>query len=451
MGSFVFLLLILFLLFVTVSITGHFRRARSILWFAGVVVVIWIVHRWPVNGPVILFRHIVIYMDKQTTIGRLVFHVDTAARMGMHLALVNALVGSIIILALPTLDETIPWWGIGLITTFLAVSVTSPWAWGWGVAIWAIGVLAVAYGGWPTLSRRAWTWLLLPLLSTLLLFMLLAEETLAITHVASWRVHLIALFLLGFSSLAPFHIGSVCLAEEGQPFGMMWGLWTHTVVFLVILSRVEGVPAYREALWTSAPFLKVMAYMTLIWAGLGGLSQQHVGRLTGYALIFNWALTLLLWLMYPNNLDVIRWTMAVRLIGIVSVSIGLISLLSGTQSAALSSIKGWARRRTWGVLLWTLGIATLAGLPFTAGGWLLWIMPPMKVHDASLWLMLLGSVGLLVGLGRALTVLWGPLETPLLPREEGVARWALWLLSMALIVSGLIPSFVLHLGKWLVG
>ncbi len=448
MEGFTFFFLFLTFLLFLVKATRWVSMLRAIVWLGGLVLLTWMIHTWPTSGSIILLQHTIVHMDQPLRIGRLVLHTDNVARAGIHLALAGAIIGSMASLVVPPLRETISWLAVGFITLFVAVSIISPWAWGWGVALWAIGALMVAYGGWPTSARLGWQWLLLPMLSAILLFALLAQETLDITP---WRVHIITLFLLGFSNLAPFHVGGVHLAEEGQPFGLLWGLWTHTVLFLIVLYRIESTSVYQESLWRATPFLETMAYLTLIWAGIGGLAHRHIGRLSGYALAFNWALSLLLWLTYPNNLDIIRWTMAVRLIGIVSVSVGLLSFLPGAPLAMLASIKGWARRRTWGVLLWTLGIATLAGLPFTAGGWLLWIMPSMEIRGASLWLMLLGSIGLLIGLGRALTVLWSTLDTPLLPREEGITRWGFWLLSMTIIILGLFPSLVLHLGRWLVG
>lgn len=450
MSAIAFWLIYLALLFVLVSLVKPFHKLSAWVWFVGLGLALLMMYEWPAGGVVLVFHHPV-QMERSLKLGRLLLQEDSVTRTGLHLLFTGMLIGSISALILPEWSPHLPWLALSLLSALVSISIQSPWAWGWGTGVWAAGSLVAAYGGWPNPGRSAWQWLLLPFIFAIALFALLVfEESLPSTH-GTWRLYLIALFLLGISNLAPLHIGGVNLVEEGHPMGAVWALWSHTVVFLISLQRVEISPAYQNALWQITPFLKLLASITLLWAGIGGMSHRHLGRLMGYAAAYNWAITLLLWLAYPNNPDVIQWTLAVRLVGLTGAAIGLLTLLQYEQETSLVAFTGWARRRTWGSVLWAIGVATLAGLPFTAGGWLLWTTPHTNSEGFYFWLILMGSMGLLIGLGRALVTLWGPLKNPLLPREEGMRRWILWSLNILMVLLGIMPQMVARLGKWLVG
>jgi len=137
-------------------------------------------------------------------------------------------------------------------------------------------------------------------------------------------------------------------------------------------------------------------------------------------------------------------------LGLFTMGLALALLTPPDGTRALDAVAGWARRRPWTGAAWTIGVATLGGVPFTAGGWLLWALRDIALgQDWSLSLALAGSLAVTVGLIRSVIALWGRLEDPLLPREAGWSKMMVVLISWGGIGLGLVPQWLARVTQWM--
>lgn len=403
----------------------------------------------PLTGPVlILGRHI--QLEAPLTWGRFTLHLDASAREAIRMMLILVGLWGVAATLIPGWGRGLEWMGLALLGAALAVTTTATWAWGWALAVWATTTLVLAFGGMPTRGRPVWPWFLPWTLPALGLFALLVWPDPNRATLEPWRVHLLALAFIVWSGLVPIHVGHIALTSRARPLGATWAWWTHTLILLTLAQRTGFSPGWDEALWRAAPVLQFLGIVSLFWAGLAALSARDMGRLTAHAALYNWALVFTMWGTMPRDDALIRWTLTTRFLALNAAGLGIAALLRDRDIQPPLVPSGWARRRPWSVALWALGIATMSGAPFTPGVWTQWMVHRLGGDLSALtWATLVGGLGVMGGLIRALVTLWGPLDDPFLVREEGLPRGILWAMTVGFVLLALSPRTLAALSTWL--
>lgn len=427
------------------GLLSRWPRVLALWWLAVVGFLVWALGHWPEDRLVLILNH-PLYMDEPLSIGRFILRLDMGAREAVRMMLVPLGLWAFIAVFVPDWGGGLAWVGLALLGGGMAAMTTAAWAMGWGAAVWAAAAVLPALGGHRARVHGVWQWMLPWLFSALLLFALLIWPDPNRAGGEVWRVQVLAVALMAWTGLVPFHVGQVNLTAGSRPMGSVWLWWSHAVLVLLFVRRLGFEPGMSTAVWRAAPVLQFVGVVTLLWAGGAAISTRDVGRLGAYAALYNWALVLSMWLALPRNEDLVRWTLVVRFVALVAVGVGLTALLRGDDERSFRALSGWARRRPWSVATWAVGVATLAGAPFTPGIWSQWMVHRLPVSGLPLvWAGLIGGVGVIGGLMRALIALWGPLADPLLVREEGLRRALMWAMVAVLVALGLVPHLLVRL------
>ncbi len=444
MSGVTFFLYFLALIAVLNAGLARWRRLLAVLWVLSALALVSITSRWPYGYPVLVLGREV-QIGQATTWHMLRFQVDPLARQLWRSLWLSIAGWGVVAFLVPEWGEGLAWLPVMVIPALLAFSVQSMWALAWGITLWWAGSLFLIYGGHRGEARGAWQ-VLIPLIPVSLATFLLLMPPDPNTHqMPVWHIGILALFLLVLAGQVPFHAGLVTLASAGRPLGVAWIWWVHTLAVILGLTRVGHDP---KAQWQVQPVLEFLAYLTLIWGGIGALTANRLRQMWGYAVLYNWGLTFSLWLLAPTSLGTWQWTLAVRWLVLGISGLALTTLLSEDSAGELGRISGWARRRPWAVTAWTVSMATLAGVPFTPGFWTQWLIHVHTAMPSPLsWVSLAGGIGVALGLIRALVVLWGPLRDRLLVRERRREATLLALFTVILIGGAFFPQWVTALGR----
>ncbi len=448
MSGVTFLLYFLALVSLFSLLLSRWLRLRALLWLGAALVALWFSAHWPADRPLLVLGQRV-WPQGPLQGQTMTWQMDS---MGQHMwRILWASVGvwALASFGVPAWGKGLAWLPFMLFPALMAVSLQSLWALGWMLAFWASGSLIMLLGGTWGPSRGVWQWIFPFALAALVLTFLLVPPDPNRSTLAPWRLQVVTLALLLIVGLVPFHVGQVVLSRTGRPLGVAWVWWIHTLMTMLAFQRTAGQTGFSPAQWRTQEILPFLIWVTLIWAGLGALTSSHVRRLWGYAALYNWALTLALWLLAPTSTETWRWTLAVRWLALGVGAAALTTLLAGEEDA-LQDLSGWARRRPWAVTAWAASLATLAGVPFTPGFWSQWLLHVQATTPTPLpWVALLGGVGIMLGAVRALVTLWGPLRRPLLVREGGLAALILGSLAAGMIAGALWPQSLIQLGALL--
>ncbi len=434
---------------VLVAIVGgllsRWPRLVGLWWLLVTAGILWALGHWPEDRLVLLLGHPV-HVGEALSWGRLSLQLDMSAREAVRMMWAPVAVWALAAVLVPAWGEGLAWVGGALLAGIVAVTTTPTWAMGWAATLWAAGSVLPALGGRPGRGPGVWQWMVPWIVSALVLLALLSWPDPNIRSVEIWRVQVMAVALIAWAGLIPLHVGEVNLAAVARPLGSVWLWWTRVVLVLVFVRRLGFTPGMEGAVLRATSVLQFLGAISLLWAGIAALSTRDVGRLAGYAAFYNWALTLTMWLATPRSEDLVRWTLAVRFVALAAVGLGLTALLREREERSFEALSGWARRRPWSVATWAVGIATLAGAPFTPGIWSQWMVHRLPMGNMPMaWASLIGGLGITAGLVRALIALWGPLTDPLLVREEGIRRALMWGMVALLVGLGLMPHVLVRL------
>ncbi|HZD55513.1 MAG TPA: proton-conducting transporter membrane subunit, partial [Anaerolineales bacterium] len=259
---------------------------------------------------------------------------------------------------------------------------------------------------------------------------------------------------LGFAFLLaviPFHSWVPMLAQESHPY-------TVTFIFLLLpgavtffglgfLDRYAWLRNFQELYLV----LRVVGVAMVFVMGLWAAFQRHLGRILGYAVLFEIGLTLvsigltrgdqagtsleiLFASLLPRGLALGVWALALTVIG------------SQTADLYYRDVQGIARRAPVAVGGLIFAHFTLVGLPLTAGfpvRLAFWENLAQVSPLIAIWAFL-GNVGLLVGALRTLVVtVMGPDEEPWQPTENWIEQFFLVVGILALLLVGLLPQWFL--------
>jgi len=219
------------------------------------------------------------------------------------------------------------------------------------------------------------------------------------------------ILLLGFSFLLgvfPLYNWIPMLLEESSPYAsgfLIWALSTFSAIFaLGFLNRylwLHTSPQFSSAFIYAGVFMAVSA-------GVFSATQKHLGRILGYAAIFemglivlalglqsNNAVSLIFLLLIPRGLELTVWALALSI------------LKREAYSLTFSETRGLARKYPLTVFalaaahLSTVGMPLLAGFPSRLGLWQALAAYPLSLS----FFVFLGTAGILTAAARALAVL----------------------------------------------
>jgi formate hydrogenlyase subunit 3/multisubunit Na+/H+ antiporter MnhD subunit len=208
----------------------------------------------------------------------------------------------------------------------------------------------------------------------------------------------------------PFHMWMPSIASGGEPLA---GAFVFTVnngaVWFLLLAYLESYPD----LTTYARFAPVASGVGMTMVVVGGLfaaSQRSLGRLVGYGAFIDSGVALIaLGMESELGLALAFLSLLARPFGLALMAAGHKGLLRGRgPDDRLDALRGLGWEAPWSTLAFLVGGLSTAGLPIGvgfAGRWALYRALAPSDLPAVL-MMMLASVGVMVGVGRALATLF---------------------------------------------
>jgi len=215
-------------------------------------------------------------------------------------------------------------------------------------------------------------------------------------------------FALLMGSL-PFYMWIPSVADDSEPLASTFVFTVnHGAVWFLLLAFLETYPD----LSSYVPFTQFASGAGLGMVGVGGLlaaSQRRLGRLLGYgALIDSGVALIALGMGGERGLGLVLLCLLVRPFGLALMATGLGGLRTSCgDDLRVETMCGLGRRAPWSTGAFVIGGLSMAGLPVTAGfigRWTLYrSLGPAGLP--SVVTMMAASVGLMIGVGRALSAL----------------------------------------------
>ena len=259
---------------------------------------------------------------------------------------------------------------------------------------------------------------------------------------------------LGFAFLLaifPFHSWIPMLAQESHPY-------TVTFIFLLLpgaitffglgfLDRYAWLRNFQELYLLLRLVGVTMVFVMGLWAAF----QRHLGRILGYAVLFEIGLTLVSIGLTQGDqtgtfLEILFASLLPRGLALGVWALALAVIRSQAADLFYKDVQGIARRAPIAVAGLVFAHFTLVGLPLTAGfpvRLALWENLAQVSPLISIWAFL-GSVGLLVGGLRTLVVAVMGKEEETWQTTENRMQQTLLIIGMtALLIVGLFPQWFL--------
>jgi NADH-quinone oxidoreductase subunit N len=262
-----------------------------------------------------------------------------------------------------------------------------------------------------------------------------------------------AIFLgFGFAFLLaifPFYTWIPLLSEEVHPFILGYVLWIlPTVTLFFAMGFLEHYSWLRDAAVLGS-VLRLAGILMVVSGGILAAFQRHLGRMMGYAIIFETGFSLLaLSLVNKTGINIFLLLLVPRALCLAVWSLSLSVLKDPAPGLLLTQVKGIARKWPFGAVCVIFSNLALAGLPLLA---------MFPIHNAiweelaksslvwALWVFI-GSVGLSASAIRVLTAFISSSEgTPWHAFENTAQKVFLSLGLAAMLLLGIFPQWVLPL------
>lgn len=259
---------------------------------------------------------------------------------------------------------------------------------------------------------------------------------------------------LGFTFLLavfPFHSWVPMLAQESHPYSVAF-------IFLLLPSAITffGLGFLDQFAWIrNSPeihlVLRNIGLVMVIFSGIWAAFQRHLGRILGYAILFEIGLTILSIGLAEGEyaglfLEILFVSLLPRGVALGVWALALTVIRSQADGLDYSSVQGVARQFPLAAGALVFAHFTWVGVPLTAGfpaRWPLWENIP-RISSFTAILVFLGGLGLLIGGIRTLSVLvMGSTEGAWQVSEERSQRVFLVLGICALLLIGLFPQWFL--------
>jgi formate hydrogenlyase subunit 3/multisubunit Na+/H+ antiporter MnhD subunit len=320
------------------------------------------------------------------------------------------------------------------------------------LALVLVGILAVflIQAGRPGDTRGAWRQLIFPVLAVPL-FMVAAwyieqgplnPDDPTPYRIAGWLI--IAGFILLLQP-APLHVAVPSVAGQAPPVVAVF-LWIGgqtTVLFL--LQRFLATYPWMGSAIDSARWLLWLGIFTALLSGLLSATQTTLGRLIGYASLFDYGVLLVaMGLRGTAGLPTVIWLILTRTLAMLTVALGAASIRHYMEGDRIGRIAGAASRLPLSVLALIMGGFALVGMPLTAQFASRWaLLELLSENDPRwAWLLLIGGVGVMLGVIRAGRACFGSLSgSPVHRESRSVALLAALLVIIGVLV-GLFPQLL---------
>jgi len=227
------------------------------------------------------------------------------------------------------------------------------------------------------------------------------------TSLVSAAAILVALSFALLLGVIPFHTWVIGIARDGMPFASAFVLTIgQSAVWVLLFSFLDTYPWLNGYLRGSSIVLSLGVAMALLGGALAA-GQRRLGPLTGYAALADTGCILVAFgIDTRTSLSLVLLALLVRPIGLVLMAAGLARLTKWGRDGSLARLRGVGWKEPLGMAAYVFGSLSLAGVPGSAGfvwRWALyWNLAAQNLAQATL--LLLGSLGVLIGLFRMLAV-----------------------------------------------
>lgn len=262
---------------------------------------------------------------------------------------------------------------------------------------------------------------------------------------------LIGLGFIFLLAVFPFHSWVPMLAQDTHPY-------TVAFIFLLLPSAITffGLGFLDQFAWLRNSqevhlILRSIGVVMVFVAGFWAAFQRHLGRILGYAVLFEIGLSILTIGLGEGEragifLSIFFASLLPRGLALGVWSLALTAIRSQNEDLYYRDVQGWARKMPIAVSGLVLAHFTWLGLPLTAGF-------PVRIAllenlaqaspAAAVWV-ILGSFGLLLGGLRTLVVLvMGEDQNTWQVTERRSQRLFLIFGMLAILVVGILPQWLL--------
>jgi formate hydrogenlyase subunit 3/multisubunit Na+/H+ antiporter MnhD subunit len=310
------------------------------------------------------------------------------------------------------------------------------------LALVAILAVFLIQAGRPGDTRGAWRQLIFPVLAVPLFLVAawyieqgpLNPDDPTPYQIASWL--LIAGFILLLQP-APLHVAVPSVAGKAPPVVAVF-LWIGgqaTVLFL--LQRFLVSYPWLGSTIDSAHWLLWLGVFTALLSGLLAATQKSLGRLIGYASLFDYGILLVaMGLRSTAGLPTAIWLLVTRTLAMLTVALGAAAIRHHMEGDRMEQIGGAVSRLPMAVLALIMGGFALVGMPLTAQFASRWALLQLVAENDPrwAWILLLGALGVMLGVIRAGRACFGRLSGSPVHRES----LSVVILSAALVLAGIV-------------
>jgi multicomponent Na+:H+ antiporter subunit D len=341
--------------------------------------------------------------------------------------------------------------GLALVALWAVVVLVRPLIYA-PLALVLVAVLAVflIQAGRPGDTRGAWRQLVFPVLAVPLFLVAawyieqgpLNPDDQTPYRIAGWL--LIAGFVLLLQP-APLHVAVPSVASSAPPVVAVF-LWIGgqaTVLFL--FQRFLVTYPWLGLAIDSARWLLWLGVFTALLGGVLSAAQTTLGRLIGYASLFDYGILLVaMGLRGTAGLPTAIWLLLTRTLAMLTIALGAAAIRHHMEGDGTHQIAGAVSRLPMAVLALIMGGFALVGMPLTAQFASRWALMQLVAENDPrwIWILLLGGVGVMLGVIRAGRACFGRLsESPVHRESFSIAILAAVLVIFGAVV-GLFPQLL---------
>lgn len=244
---------------------------------------------------------------------------------------------------------------------------------------------------------------------------------------------------------APLHVAMPAVASQ-SPTVVAAFLWIGgQAVILFLLQRFLVTYPWLGVAVDSARWLFWLGMLTALLGGLLAAAQNRLGRLTGYAALYDYGILIVaLGLRGTAGLPTAIWLLLTRTLSLLTLAVGAAGLRHYMATDRLEGIRGAASRLPFAVMALIMGGFGLAGMPLTAQFASRWALLQLVGENDPRWVVFLvvGALGVLIGIVRAGRACFGDLHASPVERESfGLALIAVVLVGASVLL-GLFPQLL---------
>jgi formate hydrogenlyase subunit 3/multisubunit Na+/H+ antiporter MnhD subunit len=261
-------------------------------------------------------------------------------------------------------------------------------------------------------------------------------------QVAAW------LLIAGFALLiqpVPLHVALPAVARHAPPVVAAFLFCGGQAVTLFLLQRFLVTYPWLSNAVDSASWLLWLGVATALLGGALAAAQQRLGRMLGYAALYDYGILIVaLGLHGTAGLPTAIWLLLTRTFSLLTLAAGAAAIRHHMTSDAYARLRGAASRLPWAVTALIAGGFGLVGLPLTPQFASRWALLQLVSENDARWalLLLLGSLGVLIGVIRAGQACFGDLRASPVEREPAALAVLAFVLILFGVLLGLFPQLL---------